>query len=103
MNDKISAQATRRSNTTTPARVITETRFFPLASAYGAFVLPLFVLGWTGRWDMLPGLTTSTGHAHELFFGYAPAVVAGFLVNRIEPDRLHRKSLVEGKRRAQEC
>lgn len=88
MSDKTPAKAFGRPKASAPDRVITETRFFPLASAYGAFVLPLFVLGWTGRWDMLPGLTTSTGHAHELFFGYALAVVTGFLVNRIEPDRL---------------
>ncbi len=30
----------------------------------------------------LPGLATPAGHAHEMLFGYALAVVAGFLVRR---------------------
>lgn len=71
-----------------PARVITETWFFPLASLHAALAVPLFTAGWTGLIPALPGLRTSAGHAHELLFGYALAVVCGFLVNRVEWPRL---------------
>lgn len=74
---------------TPPAqRLITETWFFPLAAAWGAIALPLFILGWSrGSWTP-PGLLLPTDHAHELFFGYALAVVTGFLVNRVYPRQL---------------
>lgn len=36
----------------------------------------------------LPGLATAPLHAHELLFGYAIAVVAGFLLNRVGATRL---------------
>lgn len=71
-----------------PVRVITETWFFPLASLYAALAVPLFAAGWTGLMPALPGLRTSAGHAHELLFGYALAVVCGFLINRVEWPRL---------------
>lgn len=71
-----------------PARVITESRFFPLAALYGALSVPAFVLGWTGLLPTLPGLRTPAGHAHELLFGYALAVVTGFLINRVSASRL---------------
>ncbi|RFF27363.1 MULTISPECIES: NnrS family protein [unclassified Wenzhouxiangella] len=69
-------------------RVVTETRLFPLAALYGALSVPAFVLGWTGLLPTLPGLRTPAGHAHELLFGYALAVVAGFLINRVSAPRL---------------
>src|SRR5699024_6872254 len=69
-------------------RIITETWFFPLAALYGALALPLFAAGWTGLITAPPGLQTSAGHAHELLFGYALAVVCGFLVNRVPGTRL---------------
>lgn len=69
-------------------RVITETWFFLLAAFYGALSVPAFVLGWTGLLPTLPGLRTPVGHAHELLFGYALAVVTGFLINRASAPRL---------------
>jgi uncharacterized protein involved in response to NO len=69
-------------------RVITELWLFPLVALYGAFSVPAFVLGWTGLLPTLPGLSTPAGHAHELLFGYALAVVAGFLINRMSAPRL---------------
>lgn len=80
--------AARDQVTTAPARVVTEKWFFPLAAAYGTLSVPLFVLGWAGHLPMLPGLLTPAGHAHELLFGFALAVVAGFLINRLSPVRL---------------
>lgn len=70
------------------SRVITEVWLFPLAAIYGAFSVPAFVLGWTGLLPTLPGLRTPAGHAHELLFGYALAVVAGFLINRMSAPQL---------------
>src|SRR5699024_585762 len=66
----------------------TETWFFPLAALYGALALPLFAAGWTGLITAPPGLQSPAGHAHELLFGYALAVVCGFLVNRVPGTRL---------------
>lgn len=85
MADSSSIQAGRAA---TRPRAITEVWFFPLAAFYGALSVPAFVLGWTGLLPALPGLRTPAGHAHELLFGYALAVVAGFLVNRASTPRL---------------
>jgi len=74
--------------TVAAARVVTETRFFPLAALYGAVSVPLFVLGWTGLVTAPAGLQTPPGHAHELLFGYALAVASGFLINRVSSRRL---------------
>ncbi len=69
-------------------RLVTETWFFPLASLYAALAMVLFALGWTGLIPPPPGLQTAAGHAHELLFGFALAVVCGFLVNRSSGPRL---------------
>ncbi|HEX7043780.1 MAG TPA: NnrS family protein [Burkholderiales bacterium] len=50
--------------------------FFPAAAAYAALVLPASVLSMTGTMS-LPGLGTPAGHAHEMLYGFALAVVAG--------------------------
>lgn len=54
--------------------------FFPAAALYGLLIVPLSVGALLGLWPALPGLTSSLGHAHELLFGYALAVVAGYLL-----------------------
>ncbi len=69
-------------------RVVTETFFFPLAAGYGALILPLFIFGLRHPQLVPAGLTTPAGHAHELLFGYALAVVTGFLLNRVNPGLL---------------
>jgi len=71
-----------------PRRIVTETHLFPLAAGWAAFAVPFSVHGLLGGSAVPPGLATSTGHAHELLFGYALAVVAGFLINRVTPSRL---------------
>ncbi|QOC22485.1 NnrS family protein [Wenzhouxiangella sp. AB-CW3] len=63
-------------------RPTTERLLFPLAAAYGALSIPLSLMGMDGH-SSPPGLAFPAGHAHELFFGYALAVVAGFLINRL--------------------
>jgi uncharacterized protein involved in response to NO len=54
--------------------------FFPAAALYGAVAAALWVWGIAGSGGTLPGLATPAGHAHEMLFGYALAVVAGFLL-----------------------
>lgn len=74
--------------TVRPAGVAAEKLFFPAATMYGAVIVPLSVHGMLSGNPALPGLATITGHAHELLFGYALAVVAGFLVTRTSRARL---------------
>ncbi|HEX7034151.1 MAG TPA: NnrS family protein [Pseudomonadales bacterium] len=54
--------------------------FFPAAAVYGAVAVPWWVLGLAGLVPVLPGLATPIGHGHEMLFGYAFAVVAGYLL-----------------------
>lgn len=64
-------------------KVLVERFFFPAAACYGAVAVPLSVHSmYEGAWAA-PGLSSPLGHAHELLFGYALAVVAGFLINRM--------------------
>ncbi|HBB99609.1 NnrS family protein [Stutzerimonas kunmingensis] len=59
--------------------------FFPAAALYAALILPYSVLALLGLLPALPGLATSAGHAHEILFGFALAVIAGYLLG---PQRL---------------
>lgn len=62
--------------------------FFPAAAIHAAIVLPLSVYSLAFGQILLPGLTSPLAHAHEMVFGFAMAVVAGFLINRIERKKL---------------
>lgn len=59
--------------------------FFPAAALYAALLLPWSVLTLLGLVPALPGLAAPAGHAHEMLFGFALAVVAGYLLG---PQRL---------------
>lgn len=54
--------------------------WFPLAAFYGALILPWSVAGQFGWWWAPPGLMSGLGHAHEMLFGFALAVVAGYVL-----------------------
>ncbi|MDX1724568.1 MAG: NnrS family protein [Pseudomonas sp.] len=54
--------------------------FFPAAALYAALLLPWSVLTMLGLVPVLPGLATPAGHAHEMLFGFALAVIAGYLL-----------------------
>ena len=51
--------------------------FFPVAAAYAMLVLPASVSSMLGMTGAFPGIATPSGHAHEMLFGFALAVVAG--------------------------
>jgi uncharacterized protein involved in response to NO len=62
--------------------------FFPVAAAYAALALPASVFSMDGALDVLPGLASPAGHAHEMLFGFALAVVAGNQLGPADPLRL---------------
>jgi uncharacterized protein involved in response to NO len=66
-----------RAATAAPRRVPGNAIFFPAAAAYAIVVLPVSVLSMLGSIHAFAGLATSAGHAHEMLFGFALAVVAG--------------------------
>ncbi len=55
---------------------------FPLAALYAAVAVPLSLPALTGGSTLVPGIAGPAGHAHELLFGFAAAVAAGYLINR---------------------
>lgn len=61
---------------------------FPVAALYGAIAVPLSLAVQDRGSGLIPGLATPAGHAHELLFGYALAVMAGFLLQRTTAIRL---------------
>ncbi len=72
-----------------PPRYAAQGLFFPAAAAYAAIAAPLSVCELVGGPPIVPGLATPAGHAHELLFGFALAVVAGFLITRTTRTRLY--------------
>jgi uncharacterized protein involved in response to NO len=55
--------------------------FFPAAALYAAIAVPVWVLeyvGWLPSWRPTP----VGWHAHEMIFGYALAVVGGYLITK---------------------
>ena len=56
--------------------------FYLLASAFAALSVPLWALQFSG-WLPQPYLAGAVWHAHEMLFGYALAVVVGFLFTAV--------------------
>lgn len=67
--------------------------FFPAAAAYAVWILPASLYSMTGYLEAFPGLASPAGHAHEMLFGFALAVVAG---NQVGPSSLARMSSLLG-------
>ncbi|MBL8539065.1 MAG: NnrS family protein [Betaproteobacteria bacterium] len=65
--------------------------FFPLATLYAIFVMPASVLAMLGLTRAFPALASPIGHAHEMLFGFALAVVAG---NQLGPMAVPRLTLL---------
>lgn len=66
----------------------TQGLFFPVAAAYGALIPLLSLAAMTGVLPGIPALATSLGHAHEMLFGYALAVVTGYVTGPLPRWRL---------------
>lgn len=65
---------------TAPRAPFANAFFFPAATLYALVALPWWVLGYAGQAPLPPGLATPMAHGHEMLFGYALAVVAGYLL-----------------------
>jgi uncharacterized protein involved in response to NO len=55
---------------------------FPAAAALAAAVVPLWTLGWLGHLPLWQGAFLWRWHGHEMIFGFALALMAGYLVAR---------------------
>jgi len=55
--------------------------FYPLAAFHAALSIPLWVISYLGLADL--GLSAQD-HAHEMIFGFALAVMTGFLLNGVK-------------------
>jgi len=69
-------------------RISAHAVFFPAAAAYGIWVLPASVMSMLGIGDALPGLAWPAGHAHEMIFGFALAVISGHQLGPMRPRAL---------------
>lgn len=54
--------------------------FFLLAAGYAMLAVPLWLLIYSGAIEPVSYLPPSIWHAHEMIFGFAMAVIAGFLL-----------------------
>jgi uncharacterized protein involved in response to NO len=57
--------------------------FFLLGSMFSVVVLPLWLLAQVGTFHPDPYLNPTYWHAHEMVFGFAVAVIAGFLLTAV--------------------
>lgn len=57
--------------------------FFLLAGVFAALMVPLWLLALAGGFDPGAYLGPVYWHAHEMVFGYAAAVIAGFLLTAV--------------------
>ncbi|WP_240454058.1 NnrS family protein [Halomonas sp. NO4] len=62
--------------------------FFPLAALHAALMVPLSLLSLYHQWEVFPQLASPAAHARELVFGFALAVVAGYLLGPLPRRRL---------------
>ena len=60
-----------------PIRLKSHHLFFPAACVYAAIALPLSMAAMLAGWIWTPGLAGSH-HGHEMIFGFALAVIAGY-------------------------
>lgn len=73
--------------------MLVEVFFFSAAAGCGVTAVPLSVHSmYVGEWAA-PELSSPLGHAHQLFCGYALAVVTGFMINRMpqSPPGVHER------------
>lgn len=63
-----------------PPRRPTWRWFFPLAALHAALIVPLSLLALYHECDILSHLASPAAHARELLFGFALAVIVGYLL-----------------------
>jgi len=57
--------------------------FFFLGAIFAALIIGLWVPWYLGVIDIPSALSPISWHAHELLFGYVPAIIAGFLLTAV--------------------
>jgi len=57
--------------------------FFLLAGIVPVVLMPLWLMVWLGLWAPSPYYAPVIWHAHEMLYGYASAVIAGFLLTAV--------------------
>ncbi len=58
--------------------------FFLLGSLWAAFAVPWWALNYQEPMTGEPGLESVSWHSHEMIFGFAMAIIAGFLLTAVE-------------------
>jgi len=58
--------------------------FFLLAAALAALLVPLWIGMFSGKLSIAPVLPGMVWHGHEMVFGFAGAVIAGFLLTAVQ-------------------
>lgn len=54
--------------------------FFPAAGVFAAIAVPFWTVAFLNGWSVEGAVTIRFWHAHEMYFGYAVAALAGFLL-----------------------
>lgn len=57
--------------------------FYLAAAVFGTLAVPAWLLMYGGKGPALPGVDGIAWHIHEMLFGFAPAVIAGFLLTAV--------------------
>lgn len=57
--------------------------FYLAAAGFGALAVPLWLLLFLGKITAMPGFNGVVWHIHEMLFGFAAAVIAGFLLTAV--------------------
>jgi uncharacterized protein involved in response to NO len=57
--------------------------FYLAAAGFAALAVPVWLLSYTGKLHVSNGLSGFAWHIHEMLFGFAPAVFAGFLLTAV--------------------
>jgi len=57
--------------------------FYLAAAGFAVLAVPAWLLIYTGKLSAMPGFNGLGWHIHEMLFGFAPAVIAGFLLTAV--------------------
>lgn len=82
MNSIVNAQAESRV-TVIPILALGFRPFYLLAAIFAVIALPLWIGTYTGTITYQGALSGMAWHTHEMIFGFAPAVMAGFLLTAV--------------------